>query len=168
MHAIVPLLFLLAAADTPMRAAVGDVAPDFSLAATNGKTVKLSDYRGQKTVVLAFYPKAFTGGCTKEMANLRDVHPQIADASAQVLGVSADNLETQQKFAESLTLPFPLLADPDLVAAKAYGVANAEKGYANRVTFVIGKDGKVTNVIEGKDAIDPTATVAACKPTPKP
>ena len=167
MHAMVPLLFVLAAADTPMRAAVGDVAPDFSLSATNGKTVKLADYRGKKTVVLAFFPKAFTGGCTKEMSNLRDVHPQIADASAQVLGVSTDNLETQTKFAESLTLPFPLLADPEGVAAKAYGVANPA-GYANRVTFVIGKDGKVTSVIEGKDAIDPTATLSACRPTPKP
>jgi peroxiredoxin Q/BCP len=167
MHAMVPLLFLLAAADTPMRVGPGDVAPDFSLSATNGKTVKLADYRGKKTVVLAFFPKAFTGGCTKEMSNLRDVHPQIADASAQVLGISTDNLETQTKFAESLTLPFPLLADPEQVAAKAYGVANPA-GYANRVTFVIGKDGKVTSVIEGKDAIDPTATLSACKPAPKP
>ena len=94
MHAMVPLLFLLAAAETPMRVAPGDVAPDFSLSATNGKTEKLADYRGKKTVVLAFFPKAFTGGCTKEMSNLRDVHPEIKDASAQVFGVSADNLET--------------------------------------------------------------------------
>ena len=65
-------------------------------------------------------------------------------------------------------MPFPLLDDPGLVAAKAYGVANEEKGFANRVTFVIGKDGKVTSVIEGKDAIDPTATLSACKPAPKP
>ena len=167
MHAMVPLLFLLATAETPMRAAPGDVAPDFSLSATDGKTVKLADYRGKKTVVLAFFPKAFTGGCTKEMSNLRDVHAQFADASAQVLGISTDNLETQTKFAESLTLPFPLLADPEGVAAKAYGVANPA-GYANRVTFVIGKDGKVTSVIEGKDAIDPTATLSACRPAPKP
>ena len=163
MHAMVPLLFLLAAADTPMRAAVGDVAPDFSLSATNGKTEKLADYRGKKTVVLAFFPKAFTGGCTKEMSNLRDVHPQIADASAQVLGISTDNLETQTKFAESLTLPFPLVADPEGVAAKAYGVANVEKGFANRVTFVIGTDGKVQKTIEGSEALDPAIALSACK-----
>jgi peroxiredoxin len=96
------------------------------------------------------------------MSGLRDVHAQLADADAQVLGISMDTLETQTKFAESLSLPFPLLADPDAVAAKAYGVANVEKGYASRVTFVIGKDGKVTSVIEGKDAIDPTATLDAC------
>ena len=86
------------------------------------------------------------------MSGLRDVHAQFADQDAQVLGVSMDNLETQTKFAESLNLPFPLLADPEGVAAKAYGVANPA-GYANRVTFVIGKDGKVAKLIEGKDAI---------------
>jgi peroxiredoxin Q/BCP len=100
------------------------------------------------------------------MSGLRDVHAQFADADAQVLGISMDNLETQIRFADSLKLPFPLLADPEGVAAKAYGVANPA-GYASRVTFVIGKDGKVTNVIEGKDAIDPTATLTACKPAPK-
>jgi peroxiredoxin len=99
------------------------------------------------------------------MSGLRDVHAQFADQGAQVLGISMDNLETQTRFAQSLNLPFPLLADPEGVAAKAYGVANPA-GYANRVTFVIGKDGKVTNVIEGKDAIDPTATLSACKGAP--
>ena len=103
------------------------------------------------------------------MSGLRDVHAQFADQGGQVLGISMDNLETQTKFAEALKLPFPLLADPEGVAAKAYGVANVEKGFANRVTFVIGKDGKVTSVIEGKDAIDPTATLSACsKPAPNP
>lgn len=100
------------------------------------------------------------------MSGLRDNQAQFSDADAQVLGVSMDNLETQTKFAESLTLPFPLLADPEGVAAKAYGVANPA-GYANRVTFVIGKDGKVSKVIEGKDAIDPALAVAACQPAPK-
>lgn len=96
------------------------------------------------------------------MSGLRDTHAQFADADAQVLGVSMDTLETQKKFAESLSLPFPLLADPEGVAARAYGVANMEKGFASRVTFVIGKDGKVVSVIEGKDAIDPAATLSAC------
>jgi peroxiredoxin Q/BCP len=100
------------------------------------------------------------------MSGLRDVHAQFSDADAQVLGVSMDTLETQTKFAESLNLPFPLLADPEGVAAKAYGVANVEKGFANRVTFVIEKDGKVSKVIEGKDAIDPTAALDACRTAP--
>src|SRR5258706_13991187 len=88
------------------------------------------------------------------MSGLRDVHAQFTDQDAQVLGVSMDNLETQTKFAESLNLPFPLLADPEGVAAKAYGVANPA-GYPNRVTVVIGKDGKGAKVIEGTTAIDP-------------
>src|SRR3954462_1689675 len=96
------------------------------------------------------------------MSGLRDVHARFADQGAQVLGVSMDTLETQTKFAESLNLPFPLLADPEGVAAKAYGVANPA-GYANRVTFVIEKDGKISKVIEGKDSIDPAATLDACR-----
>ena len=97
------------------------------------------------------------------MSGLRDTHAQFADADAQVLGVSMDTLETQTRFAESLALPFPLLADPEGVAARAYGVADVEKGFAHRVTFVIGKDGKVASVIEGRDAIDPSATLGACR-----
>jgi peroxiredoxin Q/BCP len=100
------------------------------------------------------------------MSAFRDMHAQFADADAQVLGISMDTLDTQTKFAESLSLPFPLVADPEAVAAKAFGVANVEKGYANRVTFVIGKDGKIASVIEGKDAIDPTATLTACGHAP--
>ena len=99
------------------------------------------------------------------MSGLRDVHKQLTDADAQVLGVSMDTLETQTKFADSLSTPFPLLADPDGTVAKAYGVANPA-GYANRVTFVIGKDGKIASVIEGKDAIDPAATLSACGAAP--
>jgi peroxiredoxin Q/BCP len=95
------------------------------------------------------------------MSGLRDVHKQLTDADAQVLGISMDPLETQTKFAESLNSPFPLLADSEGTAAKAYGVANPA-GYANRVTFVIGKDGKISNVIEGRDAIDPASALSAC------
>ena len=95
------------------------------------------------------------------MSGLRDVHKQLTDADAQVLGVSMDDVETQTRFAQSLSLPFPLLADHDGVAARAYGVANPA-GYANRVTFVIGKDGKIASVVESKDAIDPAATLSAC------
>ena len=96
------------------------------------------------------------------MSAFRDRHPEFAGAYAQVLGVSMDTLETQTKFAESLKTPFPLLADPDGTVAKAYGVWNAE-GYASRVTFVIGKDGKVAAIFEGKDALDPAGALAACQ-----
>lgn len=95
------------------------------------------------------------------MSAFRDRHSEFAGAGAQVLGVSMDTLETQTRFAESLKLPFPLLADPEGVAARAYGVAN--DGHASRVTFVVGKDGTVLEVIEGRDAIDPAGALGACR-----
>jgi peroxiredoxin Q/BCP len=100
------------------------------------------------------------------MSAFRDQIGSFGAADAQVLGISLDNLETQTRFAESLKLPFPLLADPEAKAAKAYGVLNPN-GYANRVTFVIGPDGRIAGISEGRDAIDPAAALTACggKPT---
>ncbi len=95
------------------------------------------------------------------MSGLRDHQAQFTDASAQVLGVSLDDLETQTRFADSLSLPFPLLSDQNGKAATAYGVKGAM--WANRTTFVIDEGGKITAIIEGKDAVDPAATVSACK-----
>jgi peroxiredoxin len=158
MSALLPVFLLLAAGDA--RPGPGDPAPAFSLPATGGKTVALADYKG-KTVVLAFFPKAFTGGCTKEMSAFRDRHPEFAGEGVQILGISADDLETQGKFAESLKVPFPLVADPEGVAVKAYGVWN--EGRAKRVTFVIGGDGKVKAVFEGADALDPAGALGACR-----
>ena len=94
------------------------------------------------------------------MSALRDSIERFAGKNAQVLGVSMDDLDTQKRFAQSLNLPFPLLADPKGEAAEAYGVKNG--AYANRVTFVIDPDGKVVKLIEGKDALDPTLAVDAC------
>ena len=95
------------------------------------------------------------------MSGLRDQKAQFDDNHAQVLGVSLDSLDTQTKFAESLKLPFPLLSDKGGKAATAYGI----KGllWANRTTFVISEEGKITAIFEGKDAIDPVATLNACK-----
>ena len=95
------------------------------------------------------------------MSGLRDHKAQFDDSSAQVLGVSLDSLDTQTRFAESLKLPFPLLSDKGGAAARAYGV----KGllWANRTTFVINEEGRITAIFEGKDAIDPVATLSACK-----
>jgi peroxiredoxin Q/BCP len=97
------------------------------------------------------------------MSAFRDLHPEFAGADAQVLGVSMDTVETQKAFAESLKTPFPLLADTDGAAAKAYGVWN-EAGYASRVTFVIGKGGIVIKVFEGREALDPAGALGACRP----
>lgn len=95
------------------------------------------------------------------MSAFRDMHAQFADADAQVLGISIDSVETITKFAESLKTPFPILADADGAVAKAYGVAG--ETYARRVTFVIGKDGKIAKTVEGKDAIDPSSALSACR-----
>jgi peroxiredoxin len=100
------------------------------------------------------------------MSAFRDIHSEFADADAQVLGVSMDDLDTQKKFQESLKTPFPLLADPKGEAASAYGVMiETPQGakLASRVTFIIGKDGKVIKVVEGKDALDPAGALSACK-----
>lgn len=95
------------------------------------------------------------------MSAFRDLHSRFTDADAQVLGISTDTLETQTRFAESLGTQFPLLADTDGTVARAYGVA-AESGVASRVTFVIGKDGKVVKVFEGREALDPMGALGAC------
>jgi peroxiredoxin Q/BCP len=95
------------------------------------------------------------------MSAFRDRHPEFAGAEAQVLGISMDTLETQRSFADSLELPFPLLADPDGAVARAYGVA--AEGYAKRFSFVIGKDGKIVAVFEGAEALDPNAALSTCQ-----
>ena len=169
MHLILSSLLLFAQGEAAKRPAPGDAAPAFSLPATTGKTVSLADFKGKKTVVLAFFPKAFTGGCTREMTAFSTQHGEFTGADAQVLGVSMDDLDTQTKFAESLKAPFPMLADPKGEAATAYGVIfETPQGakLASRVTFIIGKDGKVTKVFEGRDALDPAGALGACKQTP--
>lgn len=100
------------------------------------------------------------------MSAFRDIHSEFAGADAQVLGVSMDDLETQKKFQESLKTPFPLLADPKGGAAAAYGVKTEMPSgatVANRVSFVIDKEGKVIKVLEGRDALDPAGALSACK-----
>jgi peroxiredoxin Q/BCP len=99
------------------------------------------------------------------MSAFRDKIQEFAGSDAQVLGISIDTLDTLKKFADSLSLPFPLVADTDGTVARAYGVAG--QGFAHRVTFVIGKDGKVVKVVEGRDAIDPTSALDACRSTGK-
>jgi peroxiredoxin Q/BCP len=95
------------------------------------------------------------------MSAFRDLSSEFAGAGAQVLGISMDDLTTQKKFAAELKLPFPLLADPQGTVAKAYGVKSL--GFANRVTFVIDATGTVVKVLEGKDALDPSGALSACR-----
>ncbi|MET7284745.1 peroxiredoxin [Streptomyces sp. NPDC005573] len=128
-----------------MAIQVGDKAPDFELKDNHGRTVKLSDFRGEKNVVLLFYPFAFTGVCTGELCELRDNLPKFEDRDTQVLAVSNDSIHTLRVFAEQEGLEYPLLSDfwPHGNVSRAYGVFDEEKGLANRGTFVIDKDGIV-------------------------
>ncbi len=142
--------------------ATGEVAPDFSAPSTKGETVKLSQFRGSKNVVLAFFPKAFTGGCTKEMTGYQTGISQFTDANTVIFGISTDDIETNKKFAESLHLEFALLSDTSGEIAKQYGVYNAERNIASRKTFVIDKTGKVSHTEEGAAAIDISGAAAAC------
>ncbi|MGW1164073.1 peroxiredoxin [Streptomyces sp. NPDC002550] len=128
-----------------MAIQVGDKAPDFELKDNHGRSVKLSDFRGEKNVVLLFYPFAFTGVCTGELCELRDNLPKFTDRDTQLLAVSNDSIHTLRVFAEQEGLEYPLLSDfwPHGNVSRAYGVFDEDKGCAVRGTFVIDKEGVV-------------------------
>lgn len=126
-----------------MTIEVGDKAPDFELKDNHGATVKLSDFRGAKNVVLLFYPFAFTGVCTGELCALRDNLPKFSDRDTQLLAVSNDSIHTLRVFAEQEGLEYPLLSDfwPHGEVAKTYQVFDADRGMAVRGTFLIDRGG---------------------------
>ncbi|MBW4674022.1 MAG: peroxiredoxin [Desmonostoc geniculatum HA4340-LM1] len=126
-----------------MPLAVGTDAPAFTAKDTNGNTVSLSDFAG-KTVVLYFYPKDDTPGCTKQACSFRDAQSEYQGKDLVVLGVSADDEVSHQAFTQKYNLNFPLLADTDKSLIKAFDVDGG--GYAKRVTYIIGPDGKITHV----------------------
>ncbi len=123
----------------------GDKAPDFKAKTDDGTEVKLSDFAGKKNVVLYFYPKDDTPGCTKEACSFRDDFQKFNQKDTAILGVSVDSADSHKSFKQKFSLPFPLLVDEDKSISKAYGTLN-EKGYCNRMTFLIGKDGKIKKV----------------------
>jgi thioredoxin-dependent peroxiredoxin len=131
-----------------MALTVGTKAPDFTVKDTQGKTVKLADY-ADKTVVLYFYPKDDTPGCTKEACSFRDNYDQYLSKGIAVFGVSMDDEASHQAFTDKFSLPFPLLADTDGTVTKAFGVAGEKNGfsYAQRVTFVI-TNGSIAQVFD--------------------
>ena len=129
-------------AQAPVELKVGDPAPDFSLPATDGKTYKLSDFKGKQAVVVAWFPKAFTQGCTIECKSLAEKGHLIKGYHVTYFMASVDALEENTKFGAEHKADFPLLSDPTKKTAEAYGVLN-QRGVANRWTFYIGKDGKI-------------------------
>ncbi len=144
---------------------VGDQAPEFSLPATTGGKISLSDFRGKQTVVLAFFPAAFTGGCTQEAKSYQQHLEEFQKSGAQVLMVSTDNLPSLQRWAQELGVSFPLLSDFMRETARAYGVLIEERGIANRTTFVIDPSGRIVHIEEGKLALDPSGALTACRRT---
>jgi peroxiredoxin Q/BCP len=122
---------------------VGDPAPNFKLQASDGKTYNLADYKGKSAVVVAWFPKAFTRGCTIECKSLAEKGHLIKGYEAAYFMASVDPVEDNTKFGAEYKADFPLLSDPTKATATAYGVLNAERGFANRWTFYIGKDGKI-------------------------
>jgi thioredoxin-dependent peroxiredoxin len=124
----------------------GKPAPDFELESDSGETVKLSDLRG-KPVVLYFYPKDDTPGCTRQAAGLRDAWDEFQQAGAEVFGISADTMASHQRFKAKYSLPFTLLADPEHKLAEPYGVGQEDKNSYERSTFVIDADGNVAKIM---------------------
>jgi thioredoxin-dependent peroxiredoxin len=124
----------------------GKPAPDFELHSDTGETVRLSDLRG-KPVVLYFYPKDDTPGCTRQACGIRDAYGQFERAGATVLGVSADSQASHERFKSKYSLPFTLLADPEHRLGKPYGVAQEGKNSYERSTFVIDADGNVAKIM---------------------
>ena len=136
----------------------GEPAPDFKAASTAGHELGLADFAG-KWLVLYFYPKSFTPGCTAESCSLRDGYQDIQSAGATILGVSLDSLETQQKFKAEHKLPFELLSDENAAVAKAYDVLGFGGFMAKRVTFIINPEGKVVRILDDVKTGDHDAQV---------
>ncbi len=147
---------------------VGDRAPDFTLPDTDGVPVTLSSLLEKGPVILAFYPKAFTPGCTHQNENFRDHFSEVTAKGAQVVGISVDGVDTQRKFKDRYSLPFPLLSDEGGKVSELYAGKMFLVGLSKRANVVIGEDGLVKAVVEGGDAVDPTSAIASCPLRRKP
>jgi mycoredoxin-dependent peroxiredoxin len=150
-----------------MTVNVGDEAPDFTLRDQNNEEVTLSSFRGTKAVLIVFYPAAFTGICTNELARLRDELPTFQNDDVQVLTISVDSVYSHKIFSEREGFEFPLLSDfwPHGAVAKAYGSFNEKSGIANRGTFLVDRDGIVrfTELNQPGEGRDPGDWQAAIK-----
>jgi peroxiredoxin Q/BCP len=124
---------------------VGDPAPDFDLPGSDGRSYRLQDFRNLDTVVIAWFPKAFTGACTRECAAIDASLDVLHRFEARFFGANIDTPETNRAFAQSLGLNFPILSDPGQTVARAYGVLGAS-GFPSRWTFYVGRDGRILHI----------------------
>jgi peroxiredoxin Q/BCP len=141
----------------------GQAAPDFELESDAGDRVRLSSLRGQP-VVLFFYPKSDTPGCTRQACGIRDTYEALRERGAVVLGVSVDDRASQARFKEKYGLPFPVLADPQREAGELYGVVRPDSEYFERSTFIIDADGKIARVMRRVDPESHADKVVAALP----
>ena len=153
----------------PVTLKPGDAAPAFTATTTDGRQVSLGDYRGRK-LVLYFYPKDDTPGCTRQACSLRDHNAEIAARGAAVLGVSTQDEASHQAFTRKFGLNFPLLADKDGAVGRAYGTLGGKGlmaklmtavGFSERVTFIIDENGRIVHVIDRPDVANHAAEVLA-------
>ena len=146
------MLFQLAAMEKQAELAEGATAPDFTMKDSEGKAIKLSDLKGKKDVVVYFYPKDFTPGCTMEATEFSRDYKKFKDAGIEIVGVSPDDEESHDKFRRKMGMPYPLVADTEKEVSKSYGVygmksfMGREYMGVNRSTFLIDKTGKVARV----------------------
>jgi len=140
---------------------VGDTAPDFEGQTSKDTQVRLRDYLGKRNVILYFYPKDDTKGCTIEACSFRDKLQPIAALWTEVVGVSVDTVESHKKFAEKNNLNFPLISDHDKQISKTYGVLSEDGSYAERMTFIIDKDGKIAKIFTNVDITKHTDEIVA-------
>lgn len=149
---------------------VGDKVPEFEMKGSDGKTYSAKDFVDKQAVVIAWFPRAFTGGCTKECKSMKDSGAKLKEFQVAYFTASTDPVEKNADFAKSLELDYPILCDPEGKNAKQFGVLKPDGKAANRVTFIIGKDGKILAVDDmvktethGQDLSDQLAKLGVAK-----
>ena len=147
---LISLLLLIGCGGNADNFKEADPAPNFTMQDANGTSYTLSDYKDKSPVVIYFYPKANTPGCTTEACGIRDEYQKFRDNNIVVLGISIDSKESIKEFMDDYSLNFPLLSDEDKIVAKAYGVLN-DLGLASRITFIIDKKGNIAKIIRDVD-----------------
>jgi len=133
-----------------LKVKVGDPAPGFNLESGSGQKVSLSDYRGKRSVILYFYPKDETIGCTREACGFRDSYEVFKELGGEVIGVSSDTVDSHRRFAEHHQLPFTLLSDPEKELRKLYGVPSTLGFLPGRVTYIIDRQGIVRHIFRSQ------------------